>query len=108
MLRSLRKIHGQSTLEYILLIIVILAMLLAMQGYMKKGGMQAIKQSIDDLSGGKQYSPHTSTYTKSTKSDSLTRETVDKGVTASELIKDDSTNETENLNTEMQGEVWDR
>ncbi|MCA9398112.1 MAG: hypothetical protein KC618_00055 [Candidatus Omnitrophica bacterium] len=53
MLRKLRQ--GQSTLEYLVLIIVILGAFLAMQLYFRRGIQGRWKSTLDDL--GDQYDP---------------------------------------------------
>jgi len=55
MFRYIRKIKGQSTLEYAILIVVIIGALLAIQVYLKRGLQGRIKQAADDI--GSQFSP---------------------------------------------------
>lgn len=54
MLRMLRK-RGQSTLEYAVLIVVIIAALIAMQVYLKRGLQGRLRESSDQI--GDQFSP---------------------------------------------------
>ena len=48
---------GQNTLEYAVIIAVIVAALIAMQGYLKRGVQGKLKASSDDI--GDQFSPQT-------------------------------------------------
>lgn len=50
----LRKQRGQSTLEYALIIAVVIAALLAINAYMKRGIQGKLRESIDEI--GEQYS----------------------------------------------------
>lgn len=50
----LKRQKGQSTLEYALIIAVVVAGLLAMQIYMKRGVQGKLRESIDEI--GEQYS----------------------------------------------------
>jgi Flp pilus assembly pilin Flp len=54
MLRKLTS-KGQSTLEYAVLIVVIIAALIAMQVYLKRGVQGRMRESSDQI--GQQYSP---------------------------------------------------
>ena len=56
MIRTLNKKRGQSTLEYAVLIIVIIAALIAIQTYMKRGVQGRLKSASDDI--GDQFSPN--------------------------------------------------
>ena len=55
MLRRLRR--GQTTLEYIVLIIIVMGALLAISNYFKRGLQGRWKTAIDDM--GDQYDPRT-------------------------------------------------
>lgn len=65
MFRYLNK-RGQGTLEYGIIIAVVVAALIAMQVYVKRGLQGKLKQSADDV--GEQYSPghSSSSFTTST------------------------------------------
>lgn len=54
MLRKLKS-KGQSTLEYAVLIVVIIAALIAMQVYLKRGVQGRMRESSDQI--GEQFSP---------------------------------------------------
>ena len=55
MIAYLNKKRGQSTLEYAVLITVIIAALIAIQTYIKRGVQGRLKSATDDI--GDQYSP---------------------------------------------------
>ena len=55
MIVYLNRQRGQSTLEYAILVVVIIAALLAIQVYLKRGVQGRLKSSADDI--GDQYSP---------------------------------------------------
>lgn len=55
MFKFLNKRKGQSTLEYAVLIVIIIAALLAMNQYIKRGLQGRLKSSADDI--GDQFSP---------------------------------------------------
>lgn len=80
--------RGQSTLEYAVIIVVILAALLAIQAYIKRGVQGKLRSSADSI--GEQYSAGktTSTYTTEQTESMVTKETFGveaKGVTKSEI-----------------------
>ncbi len=62
MFKYLNKRKGQSTLEYAVLIVIIIAALLAMNQYIKRGLQGRLKSSTDDI--GDQFSPGNTNYTK--------------------------------------------
>lgn len=55
MIRLMRKIKAQSILEYSMLVIIVMAVLLAMSNYVKRGVQGRWKASVDDM--GDQYDP---------------------------------------------------
>lgn len=70
-MRKMLKKRGQSTLEYAVLIVVIIAALIAMQVYLKRGIQGRMRESSDQI--GEQFSPGyttsnitTNTFTNST------------------------------------------
>jgi len=99
------KRKGQSTVEYALIIAVVVAGLLLMQYYIKRGYAGRLRKSSDDL--GEQYDPSTYsgniTHTQSTSFN----ETVKNGTTTKTYTQDETTktgnetigawNETEDL-----------
>lgn len=70
-----RNRKGQSTLEYAVIITVVIAALLAMQHYMRRGVSGKLRESADRI--GEQYSAGnmTSKVTTQQESDSISRET---------------------------------
>ncbi|MBF0523285.1 MAG: hypothetical protein HQL24_09555 [Candidatus Omnitrophica bacterium] len=55
MFKYLNKKRGQSTLEYAILVIIIIGALLSIQTYIKRGIQGRLKSATDDI--GDQYSP---------------------------------------------------
>ncbi|MDP2941489.1 MAG: hypothetical protein Q8N85_04480 [Candidatus Omnitrophota bacterium] len=90
MRKRLAKNKAQSTLEYAILIGVIVAGLIAMQVYLKRGWQGKLKESADSM--GTQFSPGhtTSNYTINTFSNST--ETVDATRTTNTDIHNQWTN----------------
>ncbi len=72
MFRKLNNRKGQSTLEYGIVIAVIVGALIMMQVYIKRGVMGRLKQSTDDVGG--QFSARSSTLDFTTTSNSKSRE----------------------------------
>lgn len=62
MFKILNKKKGQSTLEYAVLITIIIAALLAMNQYIKRGIQGRLKSSTDDV--GDQFSPGNTNFKK--------------------------------------------
>ncbi len=54
MFKFLRKMKGQSTLEYAVLIVIVIGALLSIQVYIKRGISGRLKQAADDI--GDQFS----------------------------------------------------
>ena len=72
MFKFLKKIKGQSTVEYAILIIIIIGALLTIQVYIKRGVQGRLKSASDDI--GEQFSPGNTNYTSTVTSSSKTRE----------------------------------
>ncbi|MFA5089044.1 MAG: hypothetical protein WC552_08460, partial [Candidatus Omnitrophota bacterium] len=104
--RYLNKRKGQSTVEYAILIVVIIGALLAIQVYLKRGLQGRIKQAADDI--GDQYSPGNANQMIVTKTYSKTNETFTKGASKKTLLDKEYTNRTTSgfavLNQDM--EYW--
>lgn len=64
MFKNFNKKKGQSTLEYAVLIVIIIAALLAMNQYIKRGLQGRLKSATDDI--GDQFSPGNTNYSKVT------------------------------------------
>ena len=62
MFKNFNKKKGQSTLEYAVLIVIIIAALLAMNQYIKRGLQGRLKSATDDI--GDQFSPGNTNSTK--------------------------------------------
>lgn len=69
MFKNFNKKKGQSTLEYAVLIVIIIAALLAMNQYIKRGLQGRLKSATDDI--GDQFSPGNTNYTKTTNTGAL-------------------------------------
>jgi uncharacterized protein (UPF0333 family) len=79
---------GQSTLEYGILIAVVVGALIAMSVYMKRGLQGRLRSSTDQL--GEQYSAGQTQSQYTITSDSTTKETNNAGVTSTQITKDTS------------------
>ncbi|MBU1869558.1 MAG: hypothetical protein KJ818_03720 [Candidatus Omnitrophica bacterium] len=99
----LKKRKGQTTLEYAILIGVIVAGLIAMQIYVKRGYMGKMRESADDM--GKQFAPGASTYTYTYSSHSQTNETVQDGKTTTKILTSTS-NKTGSEQVQDQESDW--
>ena len=105
MFKFLRKIKGQSTLEYAVLIIIIIGALLSIQVYIKRGIQGRLKQAADDI--GEQHSVGNTNVLKTTRTHSKTNDTFINGQTKSVLDEDETTNVTSSSNIiNVQQEFW--
>jgi uncharacterized protein (UPF0333 family) len=108
MLQYLNQKRGQSTLEYAVLIVVIIGALLTLQVYIKRGVQGRLKSAADDI--GDQYSDGNTNELKTTKRFSNTEETfgvANQGVSSSKLLNAEITNTTENsIIVNTQQEYW--
>jgi len=108
MLQYLNQKRGQSTLEYAVLIVVIIGALLTIQVYVKRAVQQRLKSAADDI--GDQYSDGNTNEIKTTHRTSNTEETFGvqaTGVSVSKLIAPESTNTQENsVLINSQQEYW--
>ncbi len=105
MFKFLKKIKGQSTLEYAVLIIIIIGALLSIQVYIKRGLQGRLKSSADDI--GDQYSDGNQNALKTTSTHSKTDDTFVNGQTQSKLAEDETTNTTLTSNIiNTQQEFW--
>lgn len=89
-----RKKRGQSTLEYAVLIIIIIGALLSIQVYIKRGIQGRLKGAADDI--GDQFSAGNTNMTTVKKTDSYTNETFLNGVTKSKLLEEEISSTTMN------------
>lgn len=100
-----RRKKGQSTLEYAILIIIVLAALLSIQIYVKRGLQGRFKSAADDI--GAQFSPGNTNVVMITRTKGQSRDTFKSGVTRSQLTKDEITEELMNAEVMVQNfEFW--
>ena len=105
MFKFLRKIKGQSTLEYAVLIIIIIGALLSIQVYIKRGLQGRLKSSADDI--GDQYSEGNQNVLKTIATHSKTADTFIAGQQSSQLRENETTNTTMSSNViNTQQEFW--
>ena len=94
MLVKLNQRRAQSTLEYAVLVIVIIGALLSIQNYIKRGVQGRLKSAADDI--GDQYSVGNTNVIKHTFTSSNTLDTFgvngQVGVSKSTLLNDEITN----------------
>ena len=95
MFKLLRKIKWQSTLEYAILIIIIIGALLSIQFYIKRGLQGRLRQASDDI--GDQYSPGNTNVRMRRHVFSHSNETFLKGETKSTLIENEVTTDDSNM-----------
>ena len=92
MFKFLRKRKAQSTLEYAVLIIIVIGALLSIQVYLKRGIQGRMRSSADDI--GSQYSVGNMNMVRTTTFSSNTQETFGVsgvGVANSILLEDETT-----------------
>jgi hypothetical protein len=84
MINLIRRKSAQSTLEYAILIVVVIAALLSLQVYIKRGLQGKMRSSADDI--GDQFAVGDgANFTKTVTSHSSTDETVIAGVTSTNV-----------------------
>jgi uncharacterized protein (UPF0333 family) len=96
MFTRIRKNRAQSTLEYAILIGVIVAGLIGMQVYLKRGYQGKLRASADDM--GDQFSAGYSTYSYKTSTNTSSTEDV-KDETTTTTIHNQETTKTGNEST---------
>ena len=105
MLQYLSQKRGQSTLEYAVLIVVIIGALLTLQVYIKRGVQGRLKSAADDI--GDQYSDGNTNAIKTINRSSSTEETFNAGVSSSNLLAPETTNTADNsVIVNAQQEYW--
>lgn len=113
MLQYLNKKRAQSTLEYAVLVIVIIGALLSIQVYLKRGVQGRLKQATDDI--GDQFSVGNTNAVVTTNSYSKTLDTfgieedgtAKQGVSKSKLVDAEQTNTISNsLIVNADQEYW--
>lgn len=90
MLKYLCKKKAQSSLEYAILIIIVLGALLTIQAYIKRGVQGRLKTATDDI--GEQFSTANFNYDKLSHSWSQTNETQTQSGASSMLTEEDYSN----------------
>lgn len=85
----LKRIKGQSTLEYAMVIAVVVGALLAIQIYMKRGLQGKLRESTDQI--GQQFDAQKTTINRQTTHTGTTVDTVRAGVTTSTITNDTRT-----------------
>jgi cytoskeletal protein RodZ len=100
-----RRKKGQSTLEYAILIIIIVGALLSIQVYIKRGVQGRLKSAADDI--GDQFSPGNTNVTKTVTTSSSTSDQFQGGVTSSILLGDEVTTTVQNSDVmNVNQEFW--
>ena len=90
-----KKTRGRSTLEYAVLIIIVIGALLSIQIYIKRGVQGRLKSATDDI--GEQYSPGNTNVRMRHHVESHTNDTFVKGVTATTLLGNEVTTDLTNM-----------
>lgn len=100
-----KRQKGQSTLEYAILIIIIIGALLSIQVYIKRGVQGRLKSATDDI--GTQFSPGNTNVVMKMITSSQSSDTFVSGVTKSTLLAEETTKDVMNsfvMNLEQ--EFW--
>ncbi len=95
--------NGQSTLEYAILIAVVVGGLIGMQTYVKRGLQGRLRDAADDI--GSQYSPGNVSGTFTTTLDNSTTETVKDGVTTTKFDSEQTRTGSETV-ADLSSEEW--
>ena len=105
-MKSLATRRGQSTLEYAILIVVIVAGLIIMQGYVKRAMQGRLRSSSDDI--GEQFSPGSlSGSLTTTTSRSYTENKLDGTTTTETTAQEQLTSGTVDMTTRLEDDLWD-
>ena len=100
-----RRKKGQSTLEYAVLIIIIIGALLSIQVYIKRGIQGRLKGAADDI--GDQFSVGNTNIISKVTTGSKTKDTFKLGASSSKLTADEVTTTTTNAYVmNVQREYW--
>ncbi|MCK5083814.1 MAG: hypothetical protein KAR31_12975 [Candidatus Omnitrophica bacterium] len=100
-----KRQKGQSTLEYAILIIIIIGALLSIQVYIKRGIQGRLKSATDDI--GTQFSPGNTNVIKTMRTSSRSSETFLEGVTKSKLLEEERTRDLMNSDVmNISQEYW--
>ncbi len=102
-----RRQKGQSTLEYAILIIIIIGALLSIQVYIKRGIQGRLKSATDDI--GDQFSVGNTNVVTTIKTNSQSKDTFSGGVTLSQLLGAEITTTITSSNIlNVEQEFWGR
>ena len=105
MFKFLRKKKGQSTLEYAVLIMIIIGALLSIQFYIKRGLQGRLKSATDDI--GDQFSPGNTNALRTTITNSSTNQTFINGVSRDTLLGTETVDVTSSMNIiNVDQEFW--
>lgn len=109
MLQYLNRKRAQSTLEYAVLVIVIIGALLSIQTYIKRGVQGRLKSASDDI--GDQFSVGNTNVIKTTSTVSTTMDTFGgagaQGISRSQLVGNELTNTTDRMQiVNVDQEFW--
>ena len=105
MKKFLKKCKAQSTLEYAVLIMIVIGALLSIQIYIRRGIQGRLRQASDDI--GDQYSDGNVNMRRKTTFYSRTNETVKGGVHTTNLLRPEQTNVIYNIYIiNRQQEYW--
>jgi uncharacterized protein (UPF0333 family) len=105
MLQYLNQKRGQSTLEYAVLIVVIIGALLTIQVYIKRGIQGRLKSSADDI--GDQYSDGNTNIIKTVTRSGNEYESFNEGSAVTAMNTPETTNTTVNsIIVNTQQEFW--
>ena len=100
-----RRQKGQSTLEYAILIIIILGALLAIQVYIKRGIQGRLKESADNI--GDQFSPGNTNAVRTTSTVGQTSDSFAAGTTRTQVLRTEVHTELQSMNVlNIQQEYW--
>lgn len=89
MFNKIKQNKAQTTLEYAILIGVVVAGLIAMQVYLKRGYQGSLRESSDSM--GEQFSPGYTTNLYTTKNETTSTEELKAKATTSKIEKGDQT-----------------
>lgn len=105
MFKFLRKMKGQSTLEYAVLVIIVIGALLSIQMYIKRGLQGRLRSAADDI--GDQYSAGNTNVTKTVRVTSNTTESNIGGTQATSFRAPETTvtNRVQNI-VNLEQEFW--
>lgn len=105
MFKFLKKIKGQSTLEYAVLIIIVIGALLSIQVYIKRGIQGRLRSAADDI--GEQYSVGNMNVRTVTTTTGRTNEVFYHGVSETRLLQNEVTTTKSNQEIyNLQQEYW--